>query len=309
MIESNLVAGYRLSGHTDQVKSLVFHPNGLLLVSGSRDKTVQVWDIEKRSSIVFEGHKDNGWFPSVNCVAFHPHKNLVASGGNDKLIKLWSWEKETEINSFIGHSKEINSVAFHPHQEILASASHDKLVKLWSTETGQNICSLEGHSDNVLSVTFSPDGKLLASSGDGNDKTIRIWDLANNKTRIFKGHSEWFGAISAILFSHNGKFLVSCSNDKTIKLWLVETGEELLTLTGHTDTVTSLALSSDNLFLVSGSKDKTLKLWDLKGKRCLASVSHQNKVYAVAISPNHKTIVAGCRGGEIYLYSFESLVN
>ena len=89
----------------------------------------------------------------------------------------------------------------------------------------------------------------------------------------------------------------------------METGKELLTLTGHTDKVTSIALTSDNLFLVSGSKDKTLKLWDLKGKRCLASISHQNKVYAVAISPDNKTIVAGCSGGEICLYPFKSLVN
>ncbi|MDJ0731240.1 MAG: hypothetical protein QNJ33_14735 [Crocosphaera sp.] len=128
-------------------------------------------------------------------------------------------------------------------------------------------------------------------------------------SKILTGHSDWFAGISSIIFSHNSKFLISCSNDKTIKLWLVETGEELVTLTGHTEKVTSIALSSDNLFLVSGSKDKTLKLWNLKEKRCLASVSHQNKVYAVAINPNDNTIVVGCGNGEIYLYSFESLVN
>ncbi len=92
MIESNLVTGYRLLGHTDKVKCLAFHPKGLSLASGSRDKTVRIWDIKKRSSIIFEGHKDDGWFPSVNCVAFHPHKNLVASGSQEKLIKLWSLE-------------------------------------------------------------------------------------------------------------------------------------------------------------------------------------------------------------------------
>ncbi len=117
-----------------------------------------------------------------------------------------------------------------------------------------------------------------------------------------------FAGIYSIIFSHNSKFLISCSNDKKIKLWLVETGEELLTLAGHTKEVTSIALSSDNLFLVSGSKDKTLKLWNLKEKRCLASISHQNNVYSVAISPEHQTIVAGCGCGEIYLYSFVSLV-
>ncbi len=63
MIESNLVRGYRLSGHTDKVKSLAFHANGLLLASGSKDKTVRVWDMKKKSSIVFSGHKNDGCFP------------------------------------------------------------------------------------------------------------------------------------------------------------------------------------------------------------------------------------------------------
>ncbi len=89
----------------------------------------------------------------------------------------------------------------------------------------------------------------------------------------------------------------------------METGEELVTLTGHKNAVTSIALSPNDLFLVSGSQDKKLKLWNLKEKRCIASVEHQNTVSSVAVSPNNKTVVAGCGDGEICLYSWETLVN
>ena len=164
------------------------------------------------------------------------------------------------IRTLVGHQKAVNSIAVHPNNKLIASASDDKTVKLWSPKSGKQVCTFTGHEDNVLAVAFSPDGNILASSGDINDKTVRLWFLLENKSVTLKGHSDWFGGVYSIAFSPNSKFLVSGSKDKTVKVWQVDTGKEIMTLKGHEDDITSVAISADGKLIASGSKDKSLKL-------------------------------------------------
>ncbi|MBD2208177.1 WD40 repeat domain-containing protein, partial [Calothrix sp. FACHB-168] len=72
--------------------------------------------------------------------------------------------------------------------------------------------------------------------------------------------------------------LASGSDDNTVKLWDVQTGDCRLTLAGHDSSVTSVAWSGDNLTLASGSHDNTVKLWDVQTGDCIATFSH--KLYA-----------------------------
>ncbi|MHC5732158.1 MAG: WD40 repeat domain-containing protein, partial [Nostoc sp.] len=69
--------------------------------------------------------------------------------------------------------------------------------------------------------------------------------------------------VTTVAFSADGKMIASGSRDRTIKLWNPATGEEILTLTGHTNTVTSVTFSPDGKTLVSGSEDNTIKIWRL----------------------------------------------
>ena len=107
---------------------------------------------------------------------------------------------------------------FSPDGKILASGSKDKTIKIWSIEKYKGIYTIPGHADEVLCVAFSQDGKILASGGAGNDKTIKIWYLAENKFLTLKGHSDVFGGINSVAFSPDGKTLASGSTDKTIKI-------------------------------------------------------------------------------------------
>ncbi len=163
-----------LLGHTDSVNSIDFNFNGRILVSGSTDKTVRLWDIIGGNQIAtYTGHTD-----AVNSVAFSPDALHIASGSKDNTVIIWDALTGTVKYRLIGHTDEVFSVAFSKDNNTVVSSSgwEDPTVRLWDVTTGNEITTLTGHTDNIYKVKFSPDGKTLASvSGDG---TVLLWDYA-----------------------------------------------------------------------------------------------------------------------------------
>ena len=105
------------------------------------------------------------------------------------------------------------------------------------------------------------------------------------------GHA---GGVKAVVFSPDGKRALSGSGDQTLKLWEVDTGREIRTLTGHTHSVESVAFSPDGKRALSGSGDQTLKLWDVEtGREIRTLTGHTSYVFAVAFSPDGKWALSG----------------
>ena len=200
-----------LFGHTGEVWSVTFSPDGSTLASVANDNTIKLWDVATRQNIAtLEGHRTGG-----HSVSFSPDGSTLASGANDYTVKLWDVATRQNIATLEGHSYEVNSVTFSPDGRILASGSWDDTVKLWDVATRQNIATLEGHRDNVRSVTFSPDGSTLASGSW--DDTVKLWDVATRQNiATLEGHLTFVFSVS---FSPDGSTLASGSEDGTVLLW------------------------------------------------------------------------------------------
>ncbi|MBD1896980.1 serine/threonine-protein kinase [Coleofasciculus sp. FACHB-129] len=105
------------------------------------------------------------------------------------------------------------------------------------------------------------------------------------------GHSSW---VRSIAISPDGQTLASGSNDKTIKLWQVDSGKLIHTLTGHSSWVRSIAISPDGQTLASGSGDSTIKLWQVdSGKLIRTFTGHSRWVHSVVFSPDGQTLASG----------------
>jgi len=122
--------------------------------------------------------------------------------------------------------------------------------------------------------------------------------------RTFKGHTKW---INSVAITPNGKYIVSGSGDKTIKLWNIKTGRLLRNFKGHTDGVLSVAITPNGKYIVSGSSDKTIKLWDIKTGKLIRSFKKKIwGVLSVTISPNGKYIVSGSYDNTIKLWDINT---
>ncbi|AOW99991.1 hypothetical protein BJP34_11475 [Moorena producens PAL-8-15-08-1] len=291
--------GNRLQGHTNRITRFSFSRDGQTLASGSRDKTIKLWNLETGKVIrTLIGHTE-----AVRSVSFRRDGQTLASGSEDKTIKLWDPKTGTEIRTLIGHNSDVESVSFSPDGQTLASGSEDKTIKLWNLETGKVIRTLIGHNSDVKSVSFSRDGQTLASGS--RDKTIKLWNLETGKViRTLIGHNS---DVRRVSFSRDGQTLASGSDDKTIKLWNLETGKVIRTLIGHNSDVRRVSFSRDGQTLASGSEDNTIKLWNLEtGKVIRTLIGHTDLVFSVSFSPDGQTLASGSDDNTIKHWNVET---
>ncbi|MBD1848208.1 PD40 domain-containing protein, partial [Cyanobacteria bacterium FACHB-63] len=234
-------------------------------------------------------------------VEFSPDGTHLATSDANGSIRLWNPNNGQEILSFVGHLSWTWAVRFSPKGDLLASCSGDYTIRLWDTDTGLCLRTLLGHTSSVWAVSFSSDGKQLASSSL--DQTVRIWDIQSGQCLCT---IEQTGGRS-IAFSPDGKRLAIVQSDQTtIALWDVEKQRMTQTLSGHTDTIWSLAFSPDGTLLASGSEDQTARLWWIESGDCHAIIpSHMGCIWTVAFSPTGSILGLGSDSGVITLWDFK----
>jgi len=119
-----------------------------------------------------------------------------------------------------------------------------------------------------------------------------------------RGHTE---EIRQIAWSPDGRLLASGSNDQTVRLWDVATGQALHTLTGHTDPVGSVAWSSDGRLLASSSGDQTVRLWDVTtGRQIRALEGHTDDISGISFSADSRILASKSGDGTVRLWKVDT---
>lgn len=174
-----------LYDHLEEVTCLEFHPREPILVSGSRDFTIKLFDYSKAS--VKKAFKTITDADQIRCMAFHPTGDYLVVGTNHPVMRVYDVNTaQCYVCSIPSHQHiaGLTSIKYSPDAKVYASAGRDGSVKVWDGVSNRCVNTfLKAHDGaEVCSITFSRNGKYLLSSGK--DSLVKLWELSTSRCLI-----------------------------------------------------------------------------------------------------------------------------
>lgn len=286
-IMATALSSFELEGHTSFVTALAGHPFLPLLVSGSCDETVRVWDLGTRRCVcTLEGHTD-----SVFSVAIDFAGRRLVSGSWDCSIKLWDLDSGVCLGTLTcGEMDVVSAVAWDCccSGALVASGSvKDGRVRVWDTATGALRHTLEGHSDVIGALVSHPTDDLFASASA--DKTVRVWRWSSGESvDTLEGHTTSVRSLAA-----SAAFIVSGSADKTVRVWSWTTGLCVRVIDGFATPLCGNSLAWRDSTLVVREETEAVHMWDTSAVEdptswsCVRSLPPTKSHFSLGVAVTH----------------------
>lgn len=293
-------SGPDAASHAGYVHACVHSPDGGLIATASTDHTVKLWNAETGALFdTLEGHT-----AEVSACAWSPDGGLLASAGEDGTLRVWDVERGAELAALAGHSptgraaweQRLTGACFSPDGRLLLSTCADGPLKLWDVASFIERASLPSGFRWPYCCAFSPDGQEFAVGSRANDEP--------SLKRFSQGSGRELGSLGGLAFvtscsySPGGAWLAASTLDRAVKVWVVATGAELLTLeTRDAATICAFAPSGDRI--LCGEAGDRLTIWSVPAGELLWE--YRGAGMSASWSPDGRRIAAGARSGQVHL--------
>ncbi|ATY60130.1 WD40 repeat-like-containing domain [Cordyceps militaris] len=321
-----------LSGHTDSVYCLQFDERKI--ISGSRDKTIRIWDMHTFKCLLVigppdvvharallfgnvstpthfaSGPDDERMAVSVPAVAafdVHHRASILCLQYDDDILVTGSSDATAIIHDIRNGYRPVRRLERHTAAVLdlvfdavhIVTCSKDMTICVWERATGRLLRQLRGHGGPVNAVQMRG-STVVSCSGD---LLVKLWDLSTGRTvREFAGHTK---GLACSQFSEDGRLVASAGNDKMIRVWDAHTGACLVEVrAAHENLVRSLHIDSVSGRLVSASYDTDIKVWDIRDGRQLLDFPRWHASWVLSAKSDYRRIVSTGQAPKILVMDF-----
>jgi WD40 repeat protein len=260
------------------VRLAAFSPDGQFLVSEAMGRVFTLRNVTTNDEFSLP------YCRGANEVAFSPDSAVLAAAMSDTTIRLYNFTTDTTKSDYEAMFRPIRLLSFSADGSRLASASYAGTVTISDAKTGMTLETWNdqwgnGSTGEVAVLAFSPDSTIAAASGVG---AVLLRLTRGEVRRTSTAHSPLVDAA----FSPNGRILATTHNDRTVRLWTLDTMTVWRTLDGHLESRT-VAFSPDGGLLASGSEGGWVRLWRIESRQaCGLLVSRPAAVTHMVFSPD-----------------------
>jgi transducin (beta)-like 1 len=276
-----------LQGHSRDVLSCRWSPDGRRLATSGADGAITIWSVKsgiETDRIVIRDLTAESRSAIVS-LDWNRLGTLLASASLDGVVRLYVPSGQL-FTRLAGHHHHVFAVRFSPSGQWLASAGADSRVIVWAVDTGRVVHVYAGNAAAVLDLDWKDDAEFATGSADF---SVRICRIDGSQT-VLAGHS---GSVVAVAWNFERRMLASASEDQTVRIWR-DRGETIV-LAGHDSGVNCVKwIPECGNWVVSAANNGSVRIWDADRGDCLRAFErHTGEVVGLAVSPAGSWIASG----------------
>lgn len=315
-------------GHFDDVRHIEWSTDSRFFLTASKDLTVRVWSLNAEEGFnptVLSGHKQ-----AVIGAWFSKDQETIYTVSKDGAVFDWQYTRHPNApprdddededmdgdddmrwrivnrHYFMQGSSHVRCAAFHAESNLLVAGFSNGIFGLYEMPDFNTIHTLSISQNEIDFVTINKSGEWLAF-GASKLGQLLVWEW-QSESYILKqqGH---FDSMNALVYSPDGKRIITTADDGKIKVWDVDSGFCIVTFTEHTSGVTACDFAKKGNVLFTSSLDGSIRAWDLIRYRNFRTFTAPTRLSfsCMAVDPSGEVVAAGSLDSfDIHIWSVQT---